>query len=126
MGSKEAHFDSIRDDLEEKQQRLEAEIEGYSNRRKLYDAKEEDLEKEYENKRAELERTMQKKREALDTEYANFTKAKENFDTELKVRYYKIITLISIDNGPDFFFHFKAFLFKNQYLPKQLRDYRYQ
>ena len=85
MGSKESHFDSIRDDLEEKQQRLEAEIEGYSNRRKLYDAKEEDLEKEYENKRAELERTMQKKREALDTEYANFTKAKENFDTELKV-----------------------------------------
>ena len=91
MGSKEAHFDSIRDDLEEKQQRLEAEIEGYSNRRKLYDAKEEDLENEYENKRAELERTMQKKREALDTEYANFTKAKENFDTELKVWYYKII-----------------------------------
>ena len=85
MSSKEAHFDSIRDDLEEKQQRLEAEIEGYTTRRKIYETKVEDLDREYEQKKTELENTMQKRKEELDLEFANFTKAKENFDTELQV-----------------------------------------
>ena len=85
MGSKEAHFDSIRDDLEEKQQRLDAEIQAYTNRRKLYENKEDDLEREYDIKKAELESSIQKRREELDLEFANFNKAKENFDTELKV-----------------------------------------
>lgn len=84
VGSKEAHFDSIRDDLEEKQQRLDAEIQAYTNRRKLYENKEDDLEREYDIKKAELESSIQKRREELDLEFANFNKAKENFDTELK------------------------------------------
>ena len=90
MSSKEAHFDSIRDDLEEKQQRLEAEIEGYTTRRKIYETKLEDLDREYDQKKTELENTMKKRKEELDLEFANFIKAKENFDTELQVPYIDI------------------------------------
>ena len=90
MSSKEAHFDSIRDDLEEKQQRLEAEIEGYTTRRKIYETKLEDLDREYDQKKTELENTMKKRKEELDLEFANFNKAKENFDTELQVAYIDI------------------------------------
>ena len=85
MSSKEAHFDSIRDDLEEKQQRLEAEIEAYTSRRKIYETKVEDLEREYDLKKIELESYIKKRKEELDLEFANFNKAKDNFDTELQV-----------------------------------------
>ena len=98
MSSKEAHFDSIRDDLEEKQQRLEAEIEGYTARRKIYETKVEDLDREYEQKKAELENTMQKRKEELDLEFANFTKAKENFDTELQVHQLHTLDFLCLQN----------------------------
>lgn len=85
VSSKEAHLDGVRDELEEKQRRLDAEIEAYTRRRTLYEEKEVELDAEYDKKKTILEEEYSKKKQEMDVEYANFKKAKDNFDTELKV-----------------------------------------
>ena len=47
----------------------------------------EQLEAEYDTKFEQLDKDNSKRRAEMDAEYSAFTKAKENFDTELKVRW---------------------------------------
>ena len=62
----------------------------------MYEEKEAALELQYDKKNAELEEDINRRRQELDVEKANFDKAKENFHTELKVRYNLIITYKSV------------------------------
>jgi len=83
--SKETHLDGVRDELEEKQRRLDAEIEAYTNRRTLYEDKEIQLDADYEQKKTVLDEEHNKRKQETEVEYNLFKKAKEHFDTELKV-----------------------------------------
>ncbi|XP_060554299.1 uncharacterized protein LOC132715323 [Ruditapes philippinarum] len=84
VSSKEAHLDNVREDLEDQRDNLELEVEAYTRRRLVYEQKEIKLDQEYDQKKLELEEQARKRKEELDRECANFQKAKDNFDTELK------------------------------------------
>ena len=58
-----------------------------SYRRKLYEDKEAELEAHYDRKFSELEAEAAARKREMDAEYETFKRAKENFDTELKVLY---------------------------------------
>lgn len=88
LSSREVHLDSVAADLEERQRTVEAEMEAYTYRRKLYEDKEAELEAHYDRKFSELEAEAAARKREMDAEYETFKRAKENFDTELKVLYY--------------------------------------
>lgn len=61
------------------------EVEAYTRRRLLYEQKELQLDLDYDRKKAELEEQAKKRKAELDKEFANLERAKDTFDTELKV-----------------------------------------
>jgi hypothetical protein len=94
-------LDRVRDELEDERNNLELETEAYTRRRLLYEEKEVKLEQEYEKKHADLDVLMEKRKQELDKEFTNLNKAKDSFDTELKVIFREHIkqTVIHVFKG---------------------------
>ncbi|WAR20836.1 FIP2-like protein [Mya arenaria] len=63
LSSKEMHLDHVREELEERQRNLDAEIEAYTRRKNLYEEKEEQLDAEYERKNTELETEAKRRKQ---------------------------------------------------------------
>lgn len=81
---REVYIDELRNRLEEKERKLDCEIDVCRNQMKEYDIKKQEMEKEYSEKLTDLEKTILTRKTELDREKEMFESERGNFHTELQ------------------------------------------